>query len=121
MSEIAYETIKITTTGGAGAATGSVTTIPIHGFLLDIFLDYHASAPATTDVTVSEETFGNIVVKSNNATDCWLAPRKQTCDVAAADSGSYDLIPIKGPITIAVAQADALTDCLTATVRWVSP
>jgi hypothetical protein len=121
MSEIAIETVKITTAGGAGAAVGSGTTIPINGFLLDVFLDYHAHCPATADVTISDPVFGNLVVKSNNATDVWISPRKQSCDVAAADTGAYELIPINSALTISVAQADALTDCLVATVRWMTP
>lgn len=121
MSEIITQEVKITTTGGAGAATGSGTTMPVMGFLLDVFLNYHASAPATTDVTISDPVFGNIVVKSNNATDIWLAPRKQLCDAAAADTGLYDLVPVKSALTIAIAQADALTDCLVATFRFISP
>jgi len=121
MSEIAIQTVNITTTGGAGAAAGQGTTIPIMGFLLDVFLNYHASAPATTDVTISDPIFGNLLVKSNNATDVWLAPRKQTCDPAAADTGLYDFIPINGALTISIAQADALTDCLVATIRWLTP
>ncbi len=121
MSEIAYQKVAITTTGGAGAATGSGTSIPIQGFLLDVYLDYHASAPATTDVTISQEIFGNILVKSNNATDAWLMPRKQSVDPAGGDTGSYELIPVNGALTISVAQADALTDCLVATIRWLTP
>lgn len=121
MSEIAIEQVTITTTGGAGVSAGSGTTIPIQGFLLDVFLDYHADAPATTDVTISDATFGNLVVKSDNATDVWLAPRKQTCDPAAADTGMYDLIPLKGPLTISVAQCDDLTAALLATIRWMTP
>ena len=121
MSEIAFQTLVINTTGGAGAATGSGVSIPIHGFLLDVFLDYNAAAPATTDVTISEETFGNIVVKSNNATDAWLAPRMPTVDAAGAATGLYDLVPLKGPVTISVAEADELSPCVTATLRWMSP
>ena len=121
MSEIAVQTVKVTTAGGDGAAVGSGTSMPVQGFLLDVFIDYHGDAPATTDVTISQGTFGNIVVKSDNATDCWLAPRKQSCDAAAADSGQYDLIPVSGPLTIAVAQADALTDCVSVTFRWLTP
>lgn len=120
MSEIAIEKVSITTTGSAGAATGSGTTIPINGFLLDVYLDYHASTPGTADVTISDATFGNIVVKSDNATDVWLAPRKQTCDQAAADSGSYDLIPLSGPLTVSIAQADALTAAVVVTIRWIT-
>jgi len=121
MSEIASCKIPITTTGAAGSATGSGTTIPIQGFLLDVYLDYNASCPNTADVTISDAVFGNLVVKTNNATDAWLAPRKQTCDQAAADSGGFDFIPLNGPLTISVAQADALTDCVVVTLRWMSP
>src|SRR4030042_1720581 len=98
MSQIGISTITINTAGGAGVAVGSGTTISINGFLLDLFIDYNAAAPATTDVTISDPTFGNLVVKSNNATDIWLAPRKQSCDQAAADTGIYELIPLHGPL-----------------------
>jgi hypothetical protein len=121
MSEIAVERVAITTVGAAANAVGSGTTIPITGFLLDVYLDYDVAAPATTDVTISDPIFGNIVVQSNNATDVWLAPRKQTCDVAAADTGVYDLVPLNGPLTISVAQSDALTDAVVAYVRWMTP
>lgn len=121
MSEIASCKVVVSTTGGDGVAAGSTVTIPIQGFLLDVFLDYHASCPATADVTISDPVFGNLVVTSNNATDVWLAPRKQTCDQAAADTGAFDFIPLNGPLTIAVAQANAFATCLTATLRWMSP
>ncbi len=121
MSEIGVERLSITTTGSAGSATGSGTTIPINGYLLDVYLDYHASCPATADVTIADSVFGSLVVKSNNATDCWLAPRKQTCDQAAADTGLYDLIPLNGILTVSVAQADALTGCVIAYIRWLTP
>jgi hypothetical protein len=121
MSEISLERIAITTTGSSGSATGSGTSIPIHGFLLDIFIDYHASCPATADVTISEAVFGNVLVVSNNATDGWYAPRKATCDPSGAATGLYDLIPLSGPLTVSVAQADALTDCVAATLRWITP
>jgi hypothetical protein len=121
MSEIAVSRIAITTAGSAGSASGSGTTVPINGFLLDVYLDYHASCPATADVTISDAVFGNLVVKSNNVTDVRLAPREPTCDAAAADTGLYDLIPLNGPLTVSVAQADALTDCVVAHVRWMTP
>lgn len=121
MSRIEHQKVNVTTTGAAGAATGSADSVIINGLLLDIFLDYHASAPATTDVTISDPVFGNLVVKSNNATDCKLVPREQVCDGLAVDTGLYDLIPINGKLTVSVAQADALTDCVVATIRWMTP
>lgn len=120
MEKIITETVTITTTGGAGAATGSGTmTKTPAGFLLDIKLDYHASCPATADVTISDPTFGTLAVKSNNATDVVIAPRQATVDNAAAATGLYDLYPLNAPLTISIAQADALTGCLVATVRWL--
>ena len=121
MSEIASQQVSITTVGSAGSATGSGTTVPIKGFLLDVYLDYHASAPATTDVTISDPVFGNLLVKSDNNADCKLAPREPLCDAAAAATGLYDLIPINSALTVTVAQADALTNCVVATIRWLTP
>jgi len=121
MSEIAIEQVSITTVGGAGVAAGSGATIPIQGFLLDVFIDYDAACPATADVTITDPIFGDVLVKSNNATDVWLAPRKQTCDQAAVGTGLYDLIPLSSALTISVAQADAITDCVVVTVRWLTP
>jgi len=120
MSEIAVMKVSITTAGSAGSAIGSGSTIPINGYLLDVYLDYHPSCPATADVTIADAVFGNVIVKSNNASDVWLSPRKQTCDQASVDTGLYDLIPLNGALTISVAQADALTACVVAHIRWMT-
>jgi hypothetical protein len=121
MSMIAHETIKVTTAGGAGAAVGSAETVPIQGFLLDVFLDYHASAPVTTDVTISDPLFGNLVKISNVNTDVKISPREPNCDALGAANGLYDLIPINSKLTVSVAQADALTDCVVVTIRYMTP
>lgn len=123
MSQIAQETVTVTTTGSAANATGSGTSTALTGFLLDIFLDYHASAPATTDVTIAydEPDNGNITVYSNSATDVLLMPRKNAVDVAgAAVSGVYDLYPLNGRVTVSVAGSDALTNCVTARIRYLA-
>lgn len=123
MSQIAQETVLVTTTGSAASATGSGTSAALTGFLLDIFLDYHASAPATTDVTIAydEPDNGNITVYSNSATDVLLMPRKNAVDVAgAAISGVYDLYPLNGRVTVSVAGSDALTNCVTARIRYLA-
>ena len=121
MSQILSQTVKITTTGVAGSAVGSAETHPLEGFLLDVHLNYHASCPATADVTISDPTFGNLLVKSNNATDIWVAPRKDSVDAAGAATGLYDLIPLNSALTISVAQADDITDCVVVTLRWLTP
>ena len=120
---IETETIAVTTTGADGSASGSQASAgSLYGFLLDVYLDYHASAPATTDVTLAytSPANGNILVVTNNATDGLYAPRKQTCDAAgAAITGNYDLFPLNGTLTLSVAQANALTGAVTARVRYL--
>jgi hypothetical protein len=121
MSEIYTTQVSITTVGSAGAAEGTGYLTGIHGFLLDVYLNYHASCPATADVEITHPTFGEILTNSNSKTDVWLMPRKQTCDPAAADTGMYELIPVNDTLTVRISGADSLTACLVATVRWITP
>ena len=113
--------LKISTTGGAGVATGSgILSLPICE-LLAIYLNYHASAPATTDVTVKsvgDPATRTLLTRSNSAADGWFRPKEQKYDdVAALVTGDYaDPVIHAGALSIDVAQADALTDCLIATV-----
>jgi hypothetical protein len=119
---IATTYVKVTTTGADGSATGTGTSRQINGFLLDVYLDFHASAPNTTDTTVALATpaLGNITVISNTATDALYMPRKNACDIAgAAISGVYDLYPVSGTISVALAGCNALTDAVVATIRYL--
>ena len=120
--QIRTETLTITTVGGAGAAVGSATMANTpFGILLDIYLNYHASCPNTADVTVTEPVFGTIVVKSNNATDIRIAPVITCVDATATAVSAYINVPLNGgPLTVSIAEADALTGCLVATIRWLS-
>lgn len=120
---IAVAYLDVTTTGSAGSASGSTTlAYPINGIILDVYFDFHASAPATTDSTLSyaSPAFGNILVVTNSATDALYAPRKQACDATgAAITGVYDCFPVNGTLTLALAQCDALTNAVQARVRYV--
>ncbi len=121
MGEISTVKIKVTTTGGDGAATGSAQTEALHGFFVDVFLDYHASAPGTTDVTIAyTERGGNILAVANNATDGLYAPRQKPVDNAnAAITNAHDRFPLNQPLTISVAESNALTACVTAHIRYL--
>jgi len=117
---ITMERVAVTTTGSAGSASGTGTSRPLNGLLLGIYLDYHASAPATTDVTVSTDTTahgGTIATVSDNNSDGYYPVRVQAVDnTGAAISGVYEMWPLVGKVKISVAQADALTDCV---VAWL--
>jgi hypothetical protein len=120
--QIEQEVVRVTTTGSAGSATGTASSGAINGFLLDVYLDFHASAPATTDTTIAfdEPDLGNILVVTNSATDALYAPRKQASDsTGAAISGSYDLYPVNGNISVSVGGSDALANAVVVRLRYL--
>ena len=121
MSHIEMQQLTIATVGEAGSVAGSGTTIPIEGFLLDVYLDYNAACPATADVTITDPIFGVVFTKSNNATDVRVAPREPVVGADGAATGLFDLIPINSALTIDVAEADELAACLVVTLRWLTP
>lgn len=126
MKNMDYQCIAVTTTGGDGAATGDATGDMIFkGKLHAVYLDYHGSAPGTTDVTVSiaSPVSANLLVVTDNATDGWYLPRYHTCSEAGATllyaAGGAEVsepMPVCGKITVAVAGSNALTNCVLAHV-----
>ena len=107
---IITKSVAVTTSGSDGSATGSGTLDGTTGFLLDVWLDYHADAPVTTDVTIAYTTRGgSIAVISNNKTDMLIAPRQNP-----AGESKY---PVDQALTVSVAGANTLTACVTAWFR----
>lgn len=115
--------VAVTTTGSAGSATGTATTDLIFGYLVDVYLDYHASAPSTTDVTISYATRGgNILAVASANTDALFHPRASLAtNAAAAITNSYSRFLLNDKITVAVAEADALAPAVTAYLRVERP
>lgn len=119
--------VAVATTGSAGSATGSSDSIPVNGKLHAVYLDYHASAPGgTTDVTISlkSDPGATLLTVTDNATDGWYFPRQQVCDESGTGL-TYDgtrkvsePYPVADALTVAVAQSDALTDCVVAYL-WI--
>lgn len=119
---IRTQTVAVTTTGSAGSATGSGATAVINGRLLGVYLDFGATAPASTDTTIAYTTRGgNIIVVTDSATDVLHLPRKQASDAAASGiSGVYDLYPIiDDSLTVSVAGSNALAPAVTAYIYWI--
>lgn len=109
--------VSVTTTGSDGSATGSATSELIMGELLDIHLNFHATAPNTTDTTIST-SLGNLLVVTSSSTDALIAPRQKCVDNAnSAITNSFDRFYINGVVTIALAECNALTGAVVATIR----
>jgi len=121
MQTIETRELTITTVGADGAAVGSGTIEDLYGLLLDVYLNFHASAPATTDTTIAygSPALGNILVVSNSVTDALFAPRKAICDAAAAALALYDLFPLNGSVSVALAGCNALTGAVVVTLRYI--
>lgn len=119
--EIETKSVAITTTGSAGSATGSGTILNAEGLLLDVFIDYNGSAPATTDVTLWYSQMGDILIVSNNNTDALLAARQTVVDKNNASiSGGNGLYALDGQILyVSVGGCDALTNAVILTIRYL--
>ena len=117
---IKREVVRVTTTGSAGSASGSATTTAIVGELLQIYLNFHGSAPATTDTTITAATDGYTVwAATNTVTDVLIAPAVAPVNASnSAITNAHRPMAVADRLTIALAQCDALTDALVATVVW---
>ena len=122
---VAAETVYVTTTGTAGSATGNAATLASQGEILGIYLDFHASAPGTTDITIAEvpedanHTPANIYAKANSVTDTYIVPARFA--VTNADAAlTSDVTPrnmlFGKPVRVALAQCDALANAVKATI-----
>ena len=118
---IQQQTFNVTTTGVAGSATGSATAL-IHGEILTVVLNFHASAPATTDTTIAyADSGGNILVVTDSATDAVLHPRAKPVDNAnSAITNAHAPFASAQGVTVSLAQCDALTNALICTITYRS-
>jgi hypothetical protein len=121
------EILTINTTGSAGAATGSATSTRITGEIVGIDVNYHASAPATTDLTIQADAVGggqaarNLHAKSNSVTAHYVSPGVlQTDNAGAALTGAQSRpYVVNGTITASLAQCNALAAAATVTIHYL--
>jgi hypothetical protein len=112
--------IAVTTTGSDGSASGTgYSAKPVSGELYAIYVDWHTSAPVTSDITVTVESDDDhpaitLYSKSDSATDAWVYPVVQCTDTGGtAVTGEYQHILVSGRIKVAVAQSNALDPAVT--------
>tara|TARA_R110000744_G_scaffold49799_1_gene108027 strand:+ start:170 stop:541 length:372 start_codon:yes stop_codon:yes gene_type:complete len=112
--------IKVSTTGSDASATGSLVTALPYCELLAVYMNFHASAPASTDTTLSspgDPVSVTLLTVTNSATDAWLYPTHQLDDASAsAITGAYIPAIIHGNLLTELAGSDALTDALVMTI-----
>jgi hypothetical protein len=112
--------VPVTTTGSSGSATGTGMTSAYSGLLMGVKLDYHASAPNTTDVTLAEAGGGSrtlLTVSNNNTSGAYYPTVEAQDGTGAAVSGVRLPIALGGTaLQVTVAQSNALTE---AVVAWL--
>lgn len=111
--------IPVTTTGSAGSASGNATSTPIvSGYIERIYLDFHASAPATTDTTISVVGHENrtILTLTNVNTDGDYPVRIAETGNTGTAAATTTRLAVVGQIKVALAQCDALTGAVVAYV-----
>lgn len=108
--------VRVTTTGSDGSATGAGFTPPIAGLFIGGYFNFHASAPATTDTTVTDVATGRtLLTLTDTATDVMHVTQKNATDsTGTAISGAYGYEPIDGEVKVALAGSNALTDAIVA-------
>ena len=108
--------IKVSTTGSSDSATGSLVTALPPCELLAVYMNFHASAPASTDTTLSspgDPVSVTLLTVTNSATDAWYYPSIQMDDNSgSAITGAYVPGLIHGNLLTELAGCDALTDAL---------
>ena len=119
-----YVSIPVTTAGSAGSASGSgVSTSIVRGEILGVYLNFHGSAPATTDTTVKTTGSGpasyTFLTVSISATDGYFAPRSGAVSSSnAAITDSAVPFAVCDTLTVALAQCDALTNAVVAHILY---
>ena len=113
-------TVKVSTTGSDASATGSLVTALPYCELLAAHMNFHASAPASTDTTLSSPggpVALTLLTITNSATDAWYYPTHQLDDSSgSAITGAYIPAVIHGNLLTELAGCDALTDALVMTI-----
>ncbi len=113
------ETIAVTTTGADGSATGSASGIKSHGEILGLAINYHASAPGTTDIEVEGQSGINVYAKANSVTDVYVAPgvfAATAADGALSSNVTPERFVLGQPVKVSLAGCNALTDAVKVTV-----
>lgn len=113
--------IPVSTTGAAGSATGSKrSALLVYGRITAIRVDYAASAPATTTVTVKElGAMGRTLldVPAGN-TDGVFYPSAQLQGITGTGIGEYVPFVVAGEaLEVTVGASNQLTDAVIVTVQ----
>lgn len=126
MSLIRSKTIAVTTSGSNGSATGNADSAAFAGEIVGAYLNYSATAPATTDLVIKEKSSGVEIYRRNNAnSDTYVAPRALAVDatganILASETNGRHPVPfvVDQGVNVDIAGANAETNHVVVTVLY---
>lgn len=122
MGILRAKTVGVTATGADASAAGNADSDTFVGEIAGVYLDFHATSPATCDTTIQDKRTGvDILVVTNSATDVYAVPKIYAVDVANAALTS-DVTPqsyhVDQGVNVAIAQGNSLTNAVVATIFY---
>lgn len=119
-------TVAVTTTGADGSGAGNADSDSFVGEIVGIYVNHHANAPATTDVTITDKRTGvTIWTLNNSATDVYVVPTKQAVDSTNTNilsSTANGLHPrpyvVDQGVNVSIAQGNSITNHAVVTVHY---
>ncbi len=117
--------IVVNTTGGAGVSAGNTRVGVPNGRLIAVEVDYHASAPGTTDLTLTSEAGGvtrTLLTLTDRNTDLPLqeimVPAMDEVGTVLGnnDHPNHSHPIVQGNLVATIAQSDDLTPAATVVV-----
>jgi len=118
---MSYTTVqlKATTVGEAGVAVGSARKGISPAKLVGIQINYHGSAPGTTDITLKNVLAGietTLLTNTSSKTDVPLqAIAAKPINGTGSQVNVYVESPVSGELLLEVDECDALTDAVIVT------
>lgn len=114
---------QVTTTGGAGAATGTGVVGVTPSELVAIKLQYAATAPATTKVVVKNGNQVLLEVASNTEEVYYVRAQSHNSkgEHISAGEGKWNSPVVNGDLKIEVSISNALSNAVTAVFFFESP
>ncbi len=115
--------VAVTTVGADGAAVGTgYSPRPIDGEIAALYVNWGATAPGTSDITITVEADDNhpaitLYAKSNSVADALVYPLVQATGTDGAGIASW-YVPIigSGRVKVVVGDCNALAPAVTVTV-----
>jgi hypothetical protein len=113
------ESVSVTATGSAGAASGSANTDrDLHGYIYAVHLDFTAGISNTTDITLTQASPSLTILQlTDYYTDTWYYPVVEQDDSAGSGTSTYEKALVQDAVDIGVGQTTSGT-VGTVTIYW---